>query len=101
MQMIISYHWDRVVVNYKKELENVDYNYIATITEEDIEDYLMPSILRNTDDEALYRRAIRHTLSNIYVDYDKLEEDEYFVAFIKQRYYEQAEQEMLDYYDED
>ena len=105
MEVLLTYHWENVVLNVEKdtgdvaphtraEIADIDYDYYATITEDDIIDYLVPSTLRE-DDEKVYRRAIGHTITNLhdYINYDELAEDEFFVEFIKERYEEKAREQ--------
>ena len=89
----IWYHWDRVVIDYKHQKENVDYLYYPSITDDDVVEYLTPSVLRE-DEEKIYRRAIRHTLD--YVHYDNLEDDEFFYEFLKKKYEEQAKEQCIE-----
>lgn len=109
MQVLVTYHWENVVLNVEKdtggisphtrpEISNVDYDYYMEISYDDIIDYLIPSVLRE-EEAKIYRRAISHTLSNLndYIDFDSLGEDEYFREYIettlKDKYEDKARQE--------
>lgn len=105
MTVYLTYHWENVVINVERDtgglsphtrpvIADIDYDYEATATDEDIVDYLTPVVLREGDKE-IYVRAIRHTLTNLhdYINYDELAEDEGFIEFLTERYEEKAREQ--------
>lgn len=116
--MKIRYHWENVLVNVpceshneprtKKVLKDIDYDFEFIVKVNDMVDYLMPYPLTKEDknkneqeirDTALANFFMTKALSFLIVDcsrsidLDDLENDEYFVEFLKERYEEQAYEE--------
>ena len=113
--MLVSYHWEKMKVNVecdnqksvsphtKTVVRDVDYEYEAYVKEEDIVDYLNPY----SPKEKELRNFAKSMLEKMYeflsgvsaIDIDQLENDKYFVEFIKERYEEEALKEWEEYND--
>jgi len=86
----------KITINYN--FNGTMFAYDVLVSEEDFCDYLLPkSIITTysmTDKEIVaYREGIKKVLKNFDLDADKLEENDYFVEFLKTRYEEIARQE--------
>lgn len=102
MHIRIKYHWVDIPVSvccggiyephYKLEYQDVDYEYDAYITEEDVVDYIVPGVLRENE-RAIYERAVRQAIEVLGIDYDALSDNEFFCEFIKDKYEEKAREE--------
>lgn len=127
--MFIKYHWENVECNIEdkdnefemkthKETRDVDYEYNRDVTVEDIVQYLMPySLTRKGDKTKDEVNEIR--LANFYMtkaiefmqehgieinggDLEtELEDDEYFVEYMHDKYEEEAFEEWDEYYNEE
>ena len=116
--MKIRYHWENVLVNVpcesrneprtKKVLKDVDYDFEFNVKTSDMVDYLMPYALSNKNKNKTDQEIRELALANFYmtkalsflltdcsrsIDLDDLENDEYFVEFLRERYEEQAYEE--------
>lgn len=90
----IDYEWDNLDVG-GKVIEHAHLLYYPEIKHDDIVDYLTPNALPS-DCTNIYRRGINKALE--YVDFDKLEDDIYFIAFIKERYEDDAKEYFCENY---
>lgn len=122
--MTLRYHWENKTVNVecgngicphtRKVIQDVDYDYERTITTQDIIDYLMPYNLskhnRNKTSEEVKETALANYYMKKALDFliyglslstelDELENDEYFVEFMKERYEGDALEEWEEYND--
>lgn len=75
----IEQDWDEP--HYKKELQEVDYEFSTHITLDDIEDYFGIAI-----NDELY----------VFLDIDMLELDSSFIEFMTDKYYETAQAECVE-----
>lgn len=97
--MWITYKWENVVVNVdngehtKPVKKNVEYDYDVSVSEDDIVDYLTPNP-RHTDltmrDILNQECGIRKAVRMLGIDEDKLEDNQDFVEFLKERYEDRA-----------
>lgn len=78
----------------KKHYEEYNYDFETDITEEDIVNYLFPTCMKNTNDEKIYKsglqKAIRFFVDQNSIDFDCLENDEYLMEYLKERYKDKA-----------
>lgn len=111
--MKISYHWEDMAVNVecdtgditphtKTVCQDVDFDYEVNVRIDDVIQYLMPFHLKDkvnkTPDkvkettlaEIYMRRAIQFLKQEFSLDFDELENDEFFVEFMKDRCEEDA-----------
>ena len=92
--MFIKYHWENVELNVpngrhtKVVIRDVDYDFDVDITFEDICEYLQ---LNYTEQHAIDKFLDLVGWNSI--DYDRLEKDEYFVEFMKNKYEDKAGEE--------
>lgn len=116
--MKIRYHWENVLVNVpceshnaprtKKVLKDFDYDFEFNVKINDMVDYLMPYPLSKENKNKTMLDNMEVCRANFYmkkalnflikgcsrsIDLDDLENDEYFVEFLKERYEEQAYEE--------
>ena len=117
--MTLKYHWEHQKIThpqgyfYKQSFEDVEYEIEITPTKRDIVDYLMPINLSKsnkhktqkeiseTQTAAYYMEKMFEFLEeNNAIDLDRLEEDEYFVEFMHERYQVKALEEWEEMSDE-
>jgi hypothetical protein len=97
--MWITYKWENVVVNVdngehtKPVKKNVEYDYDVSVSEDDIVEYLTPNpkysglpIKDILNQECGIRKAVRM----LGINEDKLEDNDDFVEFLKERYEDKA-----------
>lgn len=105
--MYLHYHWENVEVNYecdyggntlsphtRASVEDVDYDFWVDIQDEDVIEYLLPPSINKEEKQRTsedYRKVIEFLHNKI--DYDDLEDDEYFVEFLTEKYKEKAWEE--------
>lgn len=97
--MWITYKWENVVVNVdngehtKQVKKNVEYDYDVSVSEDDIVEYLTPNP-KHTDltmrDILNQECGIRKAVRMLGIDEDKLEDNDDFVEFLKERYEDEA-----------
>ena len=108
MEITLSYHWEGLVVNVidcnsrsssphtKEKKMDVDYNYDCEVTTDDIVEYLAPSI-KFTDltmkDILNQECGIRKAVALLGINKEKLEDNEDFIEFLKQKYENKALEE--------
>lgn len=97
--MWITYKWENVVVNVdngehtKPVKKNVEYDYDVSVSEDDIVEYLLPDpkYCKITDNEIAHQSCgIRKAVRMLGIDEDKLEDNDDFVEFLKERYEDKA-----------
>ena len=107
--MEIRYFWENMEVNVgdyphsHTEIRDVEYYFDVQVKTRDIVDYLMPYNLgkqnkKKTQEEVnecglanyYMTKAIDYLLDNLSIDLDELEQDEYFVEFMHDRYEDRA-----------
>ena len=116
--MTIRYHWENMPCNVpsgshtKVVRQDVDYDYEHAISFNDICDYLMPySLTRKKDktkDEITETQLARYYMEKVLwflkdngaIETEELENDEYFVEFLHERYEQNAMEEWEEYNDE-
>lgn len=116
--MTIRYHWENQVVNIecgsgisphtKEVVRDVDYDYDRQISIQDIVDYLMPYNLTKKNKKKTIEEINETGLANFYmtkalsylvhelklsIELDDLENDEYFVEFMREKYKDSAYEE--------
>lgn len=84
--------------NIIKKLCEVDYDYEVDISEEDLVGYLA---LTNTkelsqDFQVGFKTAIGHAISEDLIKFDDLEDGEYFIRFMNEKYREKAYEKCVD-----
>lgn len=106
--MTIRYVWENMIINVpkscgdiphtEKRLATVRYDYDLVVNVRDIVDYLMPMSEKDKGTANFYMsKAIHFLLDNDSVDFEKLEEDSYFVEFMRERYENRALEEWREY----
>ena len=122
--MTIKYVWKDMEINVldtnskgtephtKKVAQDVIWYYDTPVRHNDIADYLMPYNLTHKKDKTNYdieeirlakfymTKVLNFLQESSEIDYDKLEQDTYFVEFMRERYEEQALQDFKEYNDE-
>lgn len=120
--MTLTYEWNNVEVNAPnnygdyphthKEIRTVRHSFDVNVKVRDIVDYLMPYDLTHTKNKTLEQsneialanfymtKAIDYLKDNISCDLEELEEDEYFVEFMKERYEDDAWEDFMEGNDE-
>lgn len=111
--MTIKYLWENVELHEevdtgdiaphtRKVHRNVEHYYDINVKIQDIIDYLMPYDLATAKNKTqeqqkeiaqanfYMNKAIEYLIDNGVCDLDELENDEYFVAFMRERYEERA-----------
>ena len=104
--MYLKYYWEDVPVQYlaggrvepvyRTKLGNVEYEYEKDIGIDDVVAYLMPR-LEDKEQRMLYRTALENMFDFLQqsdaINMDELENDEYFVEYIHDKYEEEAFEE--------
>lgn len=114
--MTIRYHWENIKVNVETDcggvsphtipkITDIDYEYEVEVKVQDIVDYLMPYNLSKNNKHKTEDEVKETKLANFYMtkaldflihgcllstELDELENDEYFIEFMKERYEELA-----------
>lgn len=108
--MTIRYLWEDRVVNVasltdnhnaisphtKQVIRDIAYDYECNVKTRDVVDYLMPISLQQEEKRsaAFYMTKMYKFLEEVgALDISKLEEDEYFVEFMRERYEQNAYEE--------
>lgn len=81
-----------------KERTCVEYDYDVEIELEDIIDYFKPRNIEHLDfeEQCGFKNAIQCLWKEMVVDVDTLEDDESFIDFMKERYYDKAYEQCAD-----
>lgn len=82
-----------MTITIKYEFDNKIYNYDYVLDYKDLEEYLLPPAYKGKVIEDSYRAGIRKALSECGINEDRVSSDEYFIAFIKERYEEIAREQ--------
>ena len=84
--------------NLVKKLCEVDYDYEVSISEEDIIDYLAPIHFEklNQDFQYGFETAISYVVGGDLINFGELEDDEYFIKFMTEKYREEAHEKCVD-----
>ena len=84
--------------NLVKKLCEVDYDYEVSISEEDIIDYLAPIHFEklNQDFQYGFETAISYVVGGDLINFGELEDDEYFIKFMTEKYQDEAHEKCVD-----
>lgn len=98
--MTIKYHWNDMKATiieggYPKEIiTDVEYEYSHAITKADIVDYLMPTSETQKGLANFYMtKMLEFLIENRALDISELDNDDYFVEYIHDKYEQDAKEE--------
>ena len=84
--------------NLVKKICEVDYDYEVSISGEDLVSYLALRNFKelNQDFQVGFKTAISYAINEDLIKFDDLEDNEYFIKFMTEKYREEAHEKCVD-----